>query len=343
MKTIFLSTLILLSTSPQAQVASGSLFRSMKSENPAVISERPAATIALNLKKDSVDKKQEPTGPITSSVSDIEITTSSFFYGGKGGKGITTEIYAELGSGTKEDTVTIGSDETQKAESDLTVLNFSAGFMDFLGLGVMNISSTNKQSGSIVATSETSLMIYTVGAKFDLGLDLGVFYQHAPLDSPGSAEVDMSRIGVGTGFSSKNIHFEVAYIKNLKEEKELLGGGGGPGDENYATHNPAKIMGSLEFKLGKISLGITSNYYIEGFFDFHNLMYYTMVMSSNKENRLENTFNFSLGGEKGHSFSGSVTIASVESTEVPPTLLSGDKYKTTTDILGFQLSYSYAF
>jgi len=68
-----------------------------------------------------------------------------------------------------------------------------------------------------------------------------------------------------------------------------------------------------------------------------------MVMARNKENRLENTFNFSLGSEKGSSFSAGVTIATVESTESPPTLLSGEKYKTTTDILGFQLSYAYAF
>lgn len=343
MKSFLLLPLLLCSVSAQAQMASASIFRSMSAENPAVISERPAATIALLFKRDSIEKKQDTVAPITSSESEIEINNSTFFYGGKGGGAFTMELYGEMANGTKEDTVAAsGVPDVLKVDSDLTMFSVSAGFLDNFGLGVKKITNEVKQTGSISVNSKSELLITTIGAIFNLGLDMGVFYQHAPLDSVGGAEINMSRIGIGTGFKSKSFHLEIAYIKNIEEEKEELGGGSGPG-ENVMIHNPAKIMTAIEFKLGSLTLGLTSNYYMEGFFDFNNLMYYTMVMASNKENRLENTFNFSLGGEKGHSFSGAVTIASVESQESPPNLLSGSKYKTTTDIMGFQLSYSYAF
>ncbi len=344
MRIWLLPLLFLVSLPTYAQVASGSLFRSMRSENPAVISERPAAAFGASYKIDKVEKTQATTGQITKSESEIDISTASFFYGGKGGGAFTTEISGELGSGEKTDKVTTsGTEETLKTEADLTLLNFAAGFMKNFGVGVIKISNENKQTSTTGnSTNEFDLMIYTVGFKMNLGLDFGLFYQHAPLETGNSQEIDMSRVGFGVGASSKNFHLEIAYVKNLEDEKEELGGGSGAG-QNVATHSPAKIMGTFEFKIGRLSLGVTSNYYMEGFFDFNNLIYYTMVMSSNKANRLENTFNFSLGSDKGSSFSAGVTNATVESTESPPTLLSGEKYKTTTDILGFQLSYAYAF
>lgn len=343
MKSLLFIVMILSCHNIYSQVAAGSLFRSMRSENPAVISERPAATLGLQFKMDKVEKTQDTTGGITSSESEVDITNTSFFYGGKGGGAFTTEISGEKGSGEKNDAVTTsGVRAEQKIESDLTMLNLSVGFLKHFGASAIILSNENKVSGSMSSTTKTDLMIYTLGFKVDLGLDVGLFYQYAPLESGGGSDIDMSRVGFGVGVSGKKYHFEVAYVKNLSEEKEMLGGGTAT-SSNYAIHNPAKIMGTIEFKFGKISLGITSNYYMEGFFDFNNLMYYTMVMSQNKENRLENTFNFSLGGDKGHSFSGGITIASVESTEAPPTLLSGSKFKTTTDIKGIQLSYSYNF
>ncbi|MCO4753683.1 MAG: hypothetical protein KC478_04340 [Bacteriovoracaceae bacterium] len=344
MKKLLALLSLLASTTTFAQIASGSLFRTTRSENPGVLQERPAATFGTIFKLDKVEKSQETTGAISSSKSEIDIKTLSFFYGGKGGKGFTTEISGELASGEKVDNVTTsGVVEKQTSESDLTFLNASIGFMNLLGVGVISVSNENTQTSTQggSSASELELMIYTVGIKYKLGLDFGLFYQHAPLDTAGG-EIDMSRVGLGIGIKTKSFHVEAAYVKNLEDEREELGGGSGAG-QNVAIHSPAKLMGTFEFKLGSLTLGITSNYYMEGFFDFNNLMYYAMVLSANKENRLENSFNFSLGGEKGHSFSGGVTIASVESTESPPTLLSGQKYKTTTDIFSASVSYSYAF
>jgi hypothetical protein len=234
------------------------------------------------------------------------------------------------------------------------ILNASSSIGRFFGIGLMRITEDRTQTEQGTETSgnstyDTTLTAITAGARMRLGLDIGVFYQKTSfeqnsvtLGSPRVIEMDMPRVGAAVGLSGKNIHLEVGYVKNLESISEDQGGGAEPG-ANIATYNPAKITGTVEAKFGKLSLGITSNYYMEGFFDFNNLVYYTMVLSRNQENRLENTFNFSLGADKGHAFSGSVTYSTVESEELPPNLSSGVKYKTTSKIMGAQLSYAYAF
>lgn len=348
---IYLTLLVgLILPSIQAQIASASLFREMRSQNPAVITQRPAATLSIALKRDQVDKEQDVTGTTyTESTSDIGITTSSFFYGGKGG-GITTEFSGELSSGKKTDKVfTSGASENTTQEADMMVFSGNIGLMKFLGIGIMRVSEDRTQSGTSTASYETTVTAATVGTYFNLGLDIGLFYTSTTFESTGqfsgspvTQKFDMPRIGAGVGKTGKTYHFEIGYVTDLNEISEDQGGGAGAGT-NVATYKPSKFFGAFEFKLGKIMLGVTTNYYRDGFFDFNNLMYYTMVLSANKEDRLENTFNFSLGGDKGHSFSVSVSYSTVESQELPPNLSSGTKYKTTSKIVGGGVSYTYNF
>ncbi|MCF8059917.1 MAG: hypothetical protein K9K67_11510 [Bacteriovoracaceae bacterium] len=353
MKVIFSTIALLISSSSFAQIASASLFKEMMSQNPAVISQRPAATLSMALRRDSVDKEQDVTNSAlyTESKSEIDITNYSFFYGGKGGKGITTEVSGEISSGEKKDTVTTsGASETPVTNADMMMLNASMGLFNHFGLGVMRVTEDRTQT-SVTGNGnyDTTVTSLNFGARFNLGVDIGVFYQSTTFESIGSfagsavnMDIDMPRVGLGIGGRGKNFHFELGYVMDLEEIREDQGGGSGAGT-NVTTYNPAKVFSALEFRLGGLMLGVSSNYYMDGFFDFKNLMYYTMVLSSNKENRLENTFNFSLGGDKGSSFSGSVTYSTVESEELPPTLAAGVKLKTTSTILGAQLSYTYNF
>lgn len=350
LKILFPIMLLISSLSIRAQIASASLFRQMRSQNPAVILKRPAATLSFAIKKDLVEKNQEVSGSsISSSTSDIDITTTSFFYGGKG-KVFNVEIQGELSSGEKVDKVsTAGASENVTNKADMTVLGASFGFLKYLGIGYTTVSEDRTQSGSSTGSYETTLDGFTIGTSFNLGLDVGVFYSATTFKSIGvfagsatNQELDMPRIGIGLGRRGKAFHFELGYVKDLNDISEDQGGGSGSGS-NTVSYSPSKYVATFEFKLKGLMLGITSNYYMDGFFDFNNLMYYTMVLSANKENRLENTFNFSLGGEKGHSFSGSVSYSTVESEELPPTLSSGVKYKTTSKIMGAQVSYTYNF
>lgn len=352
MKLLLFTVSFVLSSTAFGQIASASLFREMRSQNPAVITQRPAATFSMALKKDMVEKEQDVSGDslYTSSTSDVDITTYSFFYGGKGG-GLTSEVSGEMSSGTKDDSVqTTGASATSSQEADMMMLTANFGILDFLGIGVMRVTEDRTQTTNTGnGTYDTTVTSFNIGFQVNFGLDFGFFYQPTTLSSEGTfagsavvQDIDMPRVGLGVGLRGKAFHVEVGYVKDLEEMTEDQGGGTGPGS-NVAKYNPAKIFSAIEFKMGGLMLGVTSNYYMDGFFDFNNLMYYTMVLAANKENRLENTFNFSLGGDKGHSFSGSVSYSTVESQELPSTLSAGTKYKTTSTIMGAQLSYTYNF
>lgn len=340
----------LFSRNGHSQIAAASLFKEMRAQNPAVISQRPAGTFSALLKKDMVEKEQSNTSGATVATSDIDITSAMFFYGGKGG-GLTSEISGELATGTKDDSVNnLGASSTVKNEADMTVLTANFGFYDFLGFGVMNVTEERTQTGDNSNGSySTSVTAFNLGFNIDFGLNIGLFYQPTTLTQEGTfdgdptnMEIDMPRAGIGIGKSTKNFHFELGYVTDLEDMAVDQGGGSGPGS-NAVTYKPSKYFVAIEFKLKKLMLGLSSNYYMDGFFDFNNLMYYTMVLANNRENRLENTINFSLGGDKGSSFSGSVTYSTVESQEGLPNLLDGQKYKTVSTIKGAQVSYTYNF
>lgn len=348
-------TLFLYSPLSHAQIATSSIFKEMRSENPAVISKRPAATFSALAKADRVDKTQAVDGTtITKSTSEIDINTYSFFYGGAGGKGITTEINGEIGDGTKKDIVeTSGSSANVTTQADLMMLNVQMSLFDFLGIGIMRATEDRTQtsvSGSSNGVYETTLTPISVGMTFDMGVKIGFFGQNAKFEQTGtfagesfSTNIDFKRVGVGIGLGgTKGSHFEIGYIMDLDEVEEDQGGGTGAG-QNVVVYKPAKAIASVEFQMGGMTLGLTSSYYMDGYFDFNNIVYYTMVLSSNKENRLENAINFSFGGDKGGSFSGSASYSTVESQELPATLSSGTSYTTETKLVSAQVSYSYAF
>lgn len=322
----------------------------MRAQNPAVISQRPAATFSALLKKDMVKKEQSSEDGTVVGNSDIDITSGMFFYGGKGG-GLTSEISGELSTGSKEDTSDLYTPgQAVKTETDMTVLSANFGFYNFLGFGVMRVSEDRTTSGANNnGNYDTTLTSFNLGVNMNFGVNIGLFYQPTSFEQTGvfdgsttNVEMDMPRAGIGIGKATKNFHFEVGYVMDLKEMGVDQGGGSGPG-ANSVTYKPAKYFLAMEFKFNKIMLGVSSNYYMDGFFDFNNLMYYTMVLSSNRENRLENTFNFSLGGDKGASFSGSVTYSTVENREGLPTISDGNTYKTVSTIMGAQVSFTYNF
>ena len=108
------------------------------------------------------------------------------------------------------------------------------------------------------------------------------------------------------------------------------------------TYNPAMATFTFEIAFGKLSIGVTSNYYMDGYFVFNNLVKNILIYQM-PENRLENTFNFSLGGDKGHAFSGSVFMSSAETKENAPITIGAAPSKTEITEKGASLSYSYSF
>ena len=348
MKLIIISTLFIFTTPSFAQMAAGSIFKDMMSINPAVIHERPAATFSLKARHDQVKKNQDVNdGAFDSSTTDATITNGTFFYGGKGGHGLTTEVRAEYGTGSMTEKVTGGAsgDTTIKSDATMNMVNIGISIWDFIGIGYTRvgdsrtIQTTGGTDGNKKQSGSTTLSAYTVGVKMNLGLDFGLLYQHTSV-----AGLQLPRAGAGIGLKNKAFHFEVGYMKDLKESKETVGGGTGADDPDaYKTYNPSMFFGTAEVKFGKLAIGVTSKYLMEGYFEYKNLLYYSLILSKNKANRIENSFNFSLGGDKGSSFSGSLTYSTDQSEETPPVEMGGQKYKTNTTIMGAEVSYTYSF
>jgi len=350
-------SLLLFSLNSFANITSASIFREMQSTNPGVISNRQAATFSVLAKKDDIKIEQEDISSIglpagSSYESNINVSNYSLFYGGKG-KGLTTEFFAETGAGGKKDTINEVTSVTElETTSKITNASLGLGIFDGFGISVLQINGQDKQQYnatingnpiSVDTTTDISLTGFTVGTAFHFGVDIGLFYQKADFKTKSTAQTagggggdtqSADRIGGGIGISSRSFRAEVGYVKNIKATKSEEG-----------DLNPAMAEFTLEGTLGKLKLGYTGRYLMDGFFMYKNVLYNVLAYQGNNEARLENTFNFSYGSDtKGHSISGSYSVGSVESEQTQPLISSlPNKFKTITSSTSMSLSYSYIF
>ena len=100
---------IIFSAPTFAQFTSASLFPEMKAINPAVIGQRSIGIFSAGIARENYEKTQDLStgsfGAGASGKSDIEISDSRLFYGGKKGGFLTSEVFITVGSGEKKDTV----------------------------------------------------------------------------------------------------------------------------------------------------------------------------------------------------------------------------------------------
>ena len=359
LKFLFLISIVVISPTCFGSITSASIFKESMSTNPGVISNRPAATFSILGKKDHIEIEQADLsagvlGPGSKFESSIDVTNYSAFYGGKGG-GMTTEVLFETGAGGKTDKLTQSASDVIEytTESKLTNLSVGVGLFPGFGISLIHISAEDKQQYSatinstpvnVDSTTDISLTGFTAGLAFNAGVDIGLFYQKATFkidtdlsfaDSSDGDDQNADRAGFGIGISSKTFRAEAGYVTNLEEQKQ--------GDDKKVT--PAMAEFTIETVLGKLSLGYTGRYLMNGFFMYNNVLYNSLAYQGNIENRLENSFNFSYGSDSsGHSFSGSYSAGSVES-EQAQQLIGSDTatYTTTTTSQSISLSYAYIF
>lgn len=369
MKFVFAIFLVFSSSKSFSQMTHSSIFPDMKSLNPAVISVRPAATLGINIKNDKSEKSQDlgkKYGAGSSSTETGVITSNNFSYGGKGG-GITLEALADISKGELDFEFDL-KNQTQGESSfsgDAESQFFGIGLGVSEHFGVSFAHSNIKVKSSFSATidtgggsgseevntnDETSISVsrVKVGLRGNLGLDYGLYYeaqvketeQDVPSGSFPEGEApdaktteNTSTVGVGIGHKTTTFHAEVFFEKRLEDIE-------GQGDTVYS---PARYGGTIEGKLFGLTLGYTGMYFVDGFSDLERTLYDSLILSNSLyEARLENTINFSFGGEKGHSFGGSffqTTIENEETTKVD----SETKFPTTTTVQGITLNYKYSF
>lgn len=357
-KHLILASVLLSSHQAFSSITSASIFKESKSTNPGVISQRPAATLSMLGKKDTIKIEQADLsagvlGSGSKFESSIDIINYSLFYGGKGG-GITSEVLFETGAGGKTDKLTQTATDIveYETESKLSILDLGFGIFEGFGISVIRIGAEDKQSYSAVinsqavnvdSTTEIALTAITIGATFNLGLDFGLFYQKADVeldtdlefaDSSGDDTQNNDRFGLGVGIASKSFRAEVGYIQNVEAQ-----------DQGDTKNTPSMVEFTVEAVFGKLNLGYTGRYLMEGFYMYQNVLYNSLAYQGNSENRLENSFNFSYGSDSsGHSFSGSYSAGSVESEQGQQIIDSSTtKYTTVTTSQSMSLSYSYIF
>lgn len=334
------------------QIASNSLFREMKSVNPAVISHRPAAILAITGSVDKIKKTQDISsmyGDGATNTSNIKVQGGKLFYGGKG-PGFTNEIFFESASGTKKDEL-VSSSESMSASNSVSSMyalwGLGLGPNFGVNIGLLKYQYADKFSGTFGGSSfennnelDALARIVKLGWKARILADIGLFYEHFDAttdmvnDGVSTSGKDKFRtFGVGIGAAAKQFHFEIGYEKRL-----------GTKEFNGKKTSPDRITGTLEFRTGKLSLGYTGRYYRDGFFDLEGLLYNNLAYQGAQDKaRLEHGFNFSYGSDKGHSLSGSAYYSKTQTKEDITTIMTGLKFDTTIEALGLSAKYSYAF
>lgn len=340
-----------------AQMAAASMFADVKSDNPAVIGGRTSEVITAVGSADLIKKEQAldtSTGsPVTGQAeTEIDVKTASLFRGGKGG-GLTSEVSVDYNIGSKTDRLT-STTETQSTKTDAsnTFAYLGLGFLQNFGISYTHTTYKNASnfSGTFAGQSystDFSSSVVAQGVKAGFAkkfstIDAGVFIQRrfdniqnttSGAEDPEKREEGVA--GAALGVSSRDFHVEVGYEKGLESRTDDFLG---------RTLNPARITGTIEIRAGKFLLGYTGRHYTDGFFEIERVIYNQFVYANSyAEPRLDNTFNFSFGSDKGSVLSGSVFYSALQTEEVSVFFPSGRKVATKTTAMGASIKYSYAF
>ncbi len=344
--------LLLFSTSSYAQMASSSIFREMRAENPAVISLRPAAVVSLAASMDKIKKEkniESMYGAGAKSTEDISVTGGELYWGGKG-PGLTTELLGEVASGQKKSKLESSTENVDTSNNVSTnYINLGLGIGQNFGVSLRYLTydyaekfdgSFGGDAVSFDSKSEAEIKAVRLGYRTGKAMSFGIYYEHLIADmdyvmdgESGNSSTTYMTAGVGIGHASKNLHYELFYERRLKSE-----------DQMGKTYNPDKIGATFEVKFGTLSLGYTGSYYRDGFFNLEGILYNNMAYANAAETpRFEHAFNFSLGSDKGHSISGSAYYSKVESEEDIGWLITDQKYPTTITSMGLSAKYTYSF
>ena len=365
-KAILFFSVFLNSQFSSAQMATASIFGSMKSVNPAVIGQRHAGQVTVIGQADNYDREQKlstATGFFFDGTDKKETTINKYsaFYGGKGGGFLTTEATAKtvaadiegsLVDTTNNDKISYSSDATSN------YANVGLGFGKSLGLGYSyyDYAHTDKLNATlsgqpIEVNTDISITVHAFTGGFSqrfIGLDWGAYITHSIMTSDiksggggvstsgtGKSTTSSQSVGVAVGRTSKVFHFEIGYEKDLDD---VSGGSGQP------TLSPARFSLVAETKMGGLTLGYRGRYFIDSYDDLETTTSNRLVYAGlADEPRLEHTVNFSLGKDKGLSFSGSVSYSKVENEEKNTLFIVDAKQPTTTTAMGVQVSVGYAF
>lgn len=370
---LILVTLILLIPEQSiAQIADASFFPSVKSINPGIAHLRTHGFVALDVSKRKVDRNHDvPLGGIVGGIqTDVDLTKATLFRAGKG-KGITTEFLLDQEKGEKVEDINSTTNGRRIIKNNAKS-TYYGGILDLHYFGISYAGAKYDYDykfrigapPSISAKDISTTLNYTnikVGTAFKLGrISFGAYglsqkakgnYTYAFIDPStgitGTVEkyptsTSAKGYGIGLGFTSNRLRLETSlekmYDNTLKLSKDY------PQEVKKADDSSRlSFIGEARFRLFAIGGRVRS--YKGNFSDLEdiissNLLYGEMDSS---DTRLETTFNFSLGIQKGFTYSAFYTQSKNTTNEKSPVFNNDLKYKAITKSSAYGLNLSYIY
>lgn len=363
--------LILVSSQAFSQIADSSYFSSVRSINPGVAHGRLQGLATLDASQQSIEKKHAVTsGGIVGGInSDVEIQKNNVFYASKGGA-IAFEVLANMstGKGTEKINSTSSGERNivNKADS-----NYYGGILDLKYLG-FSYSGANYNTNyqfrvgsppSISARDINTNIDYTllkVGTAFKISsFTFGIFgmdrksdedrsytYYDSTTGNKGTTEFypatsQATGFGVGVGYTTKNYRLEIGTEQlskpKFKYDEDPL---------NIIKQQAASSRSgvTVEARFGKLSLGASVKNNVGNYIDLDDLIMANLVYAelSASESRLETSFNFGYGSDKGFSYSAFYTQSEAK-TDEETIIFPGNEFPATTNSSAFGGNITYYF
>ena len=373
MQNALISVFLITMTFPAfAQIADSSFFPSVRSINPGVAHQRAQALVSLDVSKKKIEKNHAVTaGGIVGGIqTDVDLQKNTLFAATKG-SWVTFEALADRETGEKTEHI----NSTTYGERDVTnsaSSNYFGGIMDLKLIGVSYATANYNTSYKFrVGTppdvsakdlkTDLSYTMLKVGSAFNIkGFTFGVFgmdkkstgdYAYTFYDpttgNAGSTEIWPAKTssrgyGAGLGYTSKTFRIEISSEQMAEANLDV--------DDNpleiiKAAPASSRTSASLEVRFGKLDLGARVRNNVGNFTDLEDLISSNLLYgeATASDTRLETSFNFSYGSDKGLTYSAFYT-QSESKTDEESTIFANDiEYPATTKSTAYGVNLSYYF
>jgi len=355
-----------------AQIADTSFFSSVRSINPGAAHKRAQALVSLDVGKKDIVKNQAVTeGGIIGGIETTVALQKNTLFAATKGSTLTFELLGDRETGTKTEHINSTTRGERNIENKATSTYFG-GIIDMRFLGVSystaNYFTANKfrvgEPPDVSANDLETDLNYTaikVGTAFDIGsFTFGLFgmnqnskgnytytYYDPNTGNPGTTEVWPAKskaqgYGLGVGYTSKKFRAEISH-ENMSAA-ELEADNNPLGLINAPTAS-SRLSGTVEARFGKLALGGRIRVITGNFTDLEDLipsqLLYGEMTESDK--RLETSFNFSYGSDKGFTFSASYSQSTTDTDEENAIFGSSNTFPATTKSTAMGVNVSYYF
>lgn len=354
-----------------AQIADSSFFPSVRSLNPGLAHLREQALVSFDASQTQVKKNHAVTaGGIVGGIdTTVDLQKTTLFGAGKYGF-VGLELLGDRETGKKVEFINSTTHGARTISSDATS-NYFGGILDLTILGVgfasakydtfyqFRVGDPPSISAHDTLTAN-EYQVLKVGTAFKIkDFTFGAYgvqkkstenYEYTYYDpttgNKGSTEKTpatrtQTGYGVGFGYSTKMYRIELSTEQMGKGSLDVDSDPAQIVQESTAS---SRTGVAVEARYGKLSLGARVKNNVGNFTDLENLISSNMLYGQMGESdtRMETSFNFGWGADKGLSYSAFYT-RSETTVDEPSPVFTTDAYPATTTSSAFGVNLSYYF